>query len=310
METATTSPARIPTGSSTDAPSIRATVFVGRWPNIPVVEVPGVPTGTFSPTTATLVTGATEAVLIDALYLKDDVRDLGDLIERTGKKLTTIYITHAHQDHYLGFGPLLERFPDAKCVALPHVIEAIRDTMDMQTEQWKMMFGDACVTAGPVPEPMDGHTLFVDGSPLNVIEVKQADIHPTTIVHIPEIDVVVAGDSVYNEIHAMLGLATPAEWQDWLETVDVVESLKPRMIVAGHRRPDGDDYATERMIAQTRSYIKDFAAAYEVAADADALVSAMTEKYPYHGNLWTLQFSAIGAMMLRENAASAANSAP
>ena len=144
------------------------------------------------------------------------------------------------------------------------------------------------MTAGPVPDPIDGHTLYVDGSPLNIIEVKQADIHPTTIVHIPEIDVVVAGDSIYNEIHAMLGLSTPAEWQDWLETVDVVESLKPRMIVAGHRRPDGDDYATDRMIAQTRSYIKDFAAAYEVAEDADALVSAMTAKYPYHGNLWTL----------------------
>jgi hypothetical protein len=158
--------------------------------------------------------------------------------------------------------------------------------------------------AGPVPEPMEGHTLYVDGSPLNVIEVKQADVHPTTIVHIPEIDVVVAGDSIYNEIHAMLGFATPAEWKD--ETVDVVERLKPRMIVAGHRRPDGDDYAVDRMIAQTRSYIKDFAAAYEVAEDADALVSAMTAKYPYHGNLWTLQYTALSVMMARDSAASAA----
>jgi len=86
-------------GSVPLTPPVRATVFVSRWPDIPVIEVPGFPNGTFSPTTATLVTGATEAVLIDALYLKDDVRDLGDLIERTGKKLTTIYITHAHQDH-------------------------------------------------------------------------------------------------------------------------------------------------------------------------------------------------------------------
>jgi glyoxylase-like metal-dependent hydrolase (beta-lactamase superfamily II) len=235
-------PLQVLGASPTDAPPIRATVYAGRWPNIPAVEFPGIPNGTFSPTTSALITGATEAVLIDAQYLKDDVRDLGDLIERTGKKLTTIYITHAHQDHYLGFGPLLERFPGAKCVALPHVVEAIEASMDMQTEQWKLLFGDACVTAGPVPEPMQGHTLYVDGSPLNIIEVKQADVHPTTIVHIPEIDVVVAGDSIYNEIHAMLGFATPAEWQDWLETVDVVESLNPRMIVAGHRRPDGDDY--------------------------------------------------------------------
>jgi hypothetical protein len=42
-------------------PPVRATVFVGRWPDIPVIEVPGFPAGKFSPTTATLVTGATEA---------------------------------------------------------------------------------------------------------------------------------------------------------------------------------------------------------------------------------------------------------
>ncbi|MEU2337254.1 MBL fold metallo-hydrolase [Streptomyces sp. NPDC006654] len=288
------------TGPHSSVVPVRATVFVGRWPNVPAEEVPGVPSGTFSPTTATLVSGATEAVLIDALYLKDDVQDLGDLIERTGKKLTTIYITHDHADHYLGFGPLLERFPEARCVALPHVIESMKESMQTQIEQWSLLFGDTCVMAGPLPEPMEGDTLYVDGSPLHIIEVKQADIHPTTIVHIPEIDVVVAGDSIYNEIHPMLGLSTPEEWQDWLETVDVVERLRPRMIVSGHRRPDGDDHAVDSMIAQTRAYIQDFAAAYEVAKDAEELVATMTAKYPHHGNLWTLQFSAMSALAQRD----------
>jgi len=291
--------ATLSSGDAPLAPPVRATVFVGRWPDIPVIEVPGFPNGKFSPTTATLVTGPTEAVLIDALYLKDDVRDLGDLIERTGKKLTTIYITHAHQDHYLGFAPLLERFPDAKCVALPHVVDAIRETMDLQTMQWTLMFGDACVKAGPVPDPLDGHTLYVDGTPLNIIEVKQADIHPTTIVHIPDIDVVVAADSIYHEIHPMLGLSTPEEWADWLETIDLVESLCPKRIIGGHRRPDGDDYEVDAMIAQTRSYILDFQAAFEAANDAEDIVSVMSAKYPNHGNLWTLQFSAMNAIQGR-----------
>ena len=287
---------------SSPAVPVRATVFVGRWPKVPVEEVPGLPDGTFSPTTATLVSGATEAVLIDALYLKDDVRELGDVIERTGKKLTTIYITHDHADHYLGFGPLLERFPEAKAVALPHVVESIKQNMQLQIEQWRMLFGDTCVMAGPVPEPIEGDTLYVDGSPLHIIEVKQADIHPTSIVHIPEIDVVVAGDSIYNEIHPMLGLSTPDEWQDWLETVDTVEKLRPRMIVSGHRRPDGDDYAVETMIAQTRAYIQDFAAASKVAKDAAELVATMVEKYPHHGNVWTLLYSAGEAIAKRDAA--------
>jgi glyoxylase-like metal-dependent hydrolase (beta-lactamase superfamily II) len=276
----------------TATPPIRATIYVGCWPDIPAVEAPGWPKGTFSPTTSTIITGANEAVLVDAQYLKDDVRHLGDLIERIGKSLTTIYITHAHADHYLGLGPLLERFPNARCVALPSVIEAMKQTMELQDLQWERLFGQATVKGGPLPAPLEGDTLYVDGSPIRVIEVNQADINPTSIVHVPAIGVVVAGDAIYNEIHPMLGLSTPEQWQDWLGTIDIVENLHPRMIVAGHRRPDGNDYAVDSMIAQTRSYIRDFAAAFEAAKTADDLVSAMTAKYPHHGNLWTLQFSA------------------
>ena len=284
---------------------VRATVFVGRWPNVPFEEMPElIPSGTFSPTTATLVSGATEVVLIDALHLTEEVKDLGDLIERTGKKLTTIYITHDHADHYLGFGPLLERFPEAKCVALPHVVESMEKTMETQAGQWKLLFGDTCVSPGPLPEVLEGDTLYVDGSPLRIIEVKQADIRPSSIVHVPEIDLVIAGDSIYNEIHPMLGLSTPAEWQDWLETIDFVESLQPKMIVAGHRRPDGDDHAVATMIAETRAYIRDFSAAFEVAKTVEELVGTMMAKYPNHGNVWSLMFSAASAIGLRENGVS------
>jgi hypothetical protein len=106
----------------------------------------------------------------------------------------------------------------------------------------------------------------------------------------------------------MLGLSTPAQWQDWLDTVDVVEKLNPRMIVAGHRRPDGDDRAVQDMVSQTRSYIKDFAAVYDAAKTADDLVETMTAKYPSHGNLWTLNFSAHNVIANRDRAASPATS--
>ncbi len=299
MTTLNSNSTAIPAAEAARPAKVRATVFDGRWPAIPVIEVPGFPNGTFSPTTATLVTGPTEAVLIDAMYLKDDVRDLGDLIERTGKKLTTIYITHAHQDHYLGFAPLLERFPDAKCVALPHVVEAIKGTMDLQTMQWTLMFGDACVPAGPVPDLLEGHTLYVDGTPLEIIEVKQADIHPATIVHIPSIDVVIAADSIYHEMHPMLALSSPDEWVDWLETISLVESLEPKRIITGHRRPDGDDFEVAEMIAETRSYLLDFKAAFDGAEEAEDIVRIMAEKYPNHGNPWTLEFSAMNAIQSR-----------
>lgn len=291
-------------------PPVRATVFVGRWPNVPFEEMPEVmPSGLFSPTTATLISGESEVVLIDALYLKEDVRDLGDLIERTGKKLTTIYVTHDHPDHYLGIGPLLERFPDAKCFALPQVVESMHETMEMQGDQWELLFGDTCIVGGVFPEPLEDDIIMVDGEEVRVIEVKQADIHPTSIVHVPSIDLVVAGDSIYNEIHPMLGLSGPDEWAAWLETVDFVESLQPSMVVAGHRRPDGDDRAVETMISQTRAYIRDFAAAFDGATSPEQIVDQMVAKYPHHGNVWTLQFSAINALAANDAGIQAAGSA-
>lgn len=283
-------------------PPLRATVFVGSWPTLP--SVPGeVPEGTFSPANATLISGPTEAVLIDACHLKDEVQALGDLIERTGKKLTTIYITHDHADHYLGIGPLLEHFPDARAVTLPSIRESMEQTWDFQREQWAMFFGDRCVQHGPKPEVLEGDTLYVDGYPVKVIEVPQADIHPTSIVHVPELDLVVAGDAIYNEIFPMLALSTPDEWQDWLRTVQMVEDLHPRMIVAGHRRPDGDDRAVDTMIAQTRSYINDFAEAFAASSSVEELVSTMAAKYPTHGNIWSLMVSAGGAFERRAAAA-------
>ena len=55
------------------------------------------------------------------------------------------------------------------------------------------------------------------------------------------------------------------------------------------------------MIAQTRAYIQDFAAAYEVATDIEDLVTTMVGKYPHHGNLWSLQFLAASALQYTRN---------
>ncbi|WP_405764205.1 MBL fold metallo-hydrolase [Actinacidiphila glaucinigra] len=66
-----------------------------------------------SPLTSTLILGAAEAVLVDPPFTRDQVRDVGDWIERSGRRLTHVYATHGHGDHWFGTGLLLRRFPGA-----------------------------------------------------------------------------------------------------------------------------------------------------------------------------------------------------
>jgi glyoxylase-like metal-dependent hydrolase (beta-lactamase superfamily II) len=280
---------------ATPQTAVRPLVFTS-----PAHEVMG-GRGTFSPTTSTLLVGRSESVLVDAQYIDSDIAALGDLIEETGTRLTTIYVTHAHADHYLGIGALVERFPGARPVALPGVVEAIKETLDVQAGQWSAMFGDAAVKPTVLPEPMDGDVIDLEGTELRVIEVGQGDIRPSTVVHVPAIDTVVSGDVVYNQIHAMLGLTGPDEWGEWIESVNRVESLRPTTIVAGHKKPEASDQDVQAMLDGTRSYIADFADLAQTAKDADELVTGMLAKYPAFGNPWTLKFSA-GAWFSRDRA--------
>ena len=57
-------------------------------------------------------------------------RSLATWIAATGKNLTTVYVTHGHGDHHFGLGVILDRFPGARAVATPAVVERMRESVD------------------------------------------------------------------------------------------------------------------------------------------------------------------------------------
>jgi glyoxylase-like metal-dependent hydrolase (beta-lactamase superfamily II) len=272
-------------GSPSTGTDLRADVFIGPFLDFEQGS------GTFAATTSTLVSGKSDAVLVDAQHIRTDVAALAEFIGRTGKRLTTIYITHGHADHWYGTADLLATFPDARVVATAPVVEYINGAKEIEKQQWAAMFGDRVCEPGDVPETLDGLTIELEGHQLHIVEVGQGDIRPSTVLHIPDIDAVVAGDVVYNQIHAMLGLSGPSGWQRWLQSLDAIEKLDAKMIVAGHRKPESSDYEVSRMLDETRSYISDFAEGAQRLDSAKELSQLMKSKYPDFGNNWTLHFS-------------------
>src|SRR5271170_4865126 len=78
------------------------------------------------PTSATLIYGERDAVLVDAFLTVEQAHAAVEWVAASGKNLTTIYVTHGHGDHFFAIGALLDRFPNAKAVATPEVLRVRR----------------------------------------------------------------------------------------------------------------------------------------------------------------------------------------
>src|ERR1051326_2193891 len=104
---------------------------------------PGETERTWSPISSTLIFGDRDAVLIDPLMTTSMAETLATWVGASGRNLTTIYATHGHGDHWFGASVLLKRFPYARFVARPPVVEAMRrSTPESVAATWEVMFPD------------------------------------------------------------------------------------------------------------------------------------------------------------------------
>src|SRR5215467_14115740 len=76
--------------------------------------------------TVTLIYGDRDAILVDTFLSAQQSSELVDWVVASGKNLVTVYVTHAHGDHFLGLRALLDRFPNTKAIATAPVVAAIR----------------------------------------------------------------------------------------------------------------------------------------------------------------------------------------
>jgi glyoxylase-like metal-dependent hydrolase (beta-lactamase superfamily II) len=78
------------------------------------------------PTSATLLSGQRDAVLVDALLTVQEAHALVDGVAASGKHLTTISVSHGHGDHFFGIAALQNRFPTARAVATLDVVRVMQ----------------------------------------------------------------------------------------------------------------------------------------------------------------------------------------
>jgi glyoxylase-like metal-dependent hydrolase (beta-lactamase superfamily II) len=155
------------------------------------------------PTSATLIYGERDAVLVDAFLTVEQAHAAVEWVAASGKNLTTIYITHGHGDHFFGLVVLLDRFPNAKAVATPDVLKAMRRQMSPEFVEsfWKARYPGQIPERLVLPEELQGNVIDVESRELVAIAVGNTDTDNTTCLHVPSVGLVVAGDAAYNDVH-------------------------------------------------------------------------------------------------------------
>lgn len=244
----------------------------------------------WSPITSTLIMGRHDAVLVDPPLTTTQAAEVGDWIVASGRELRQIYITHGHGDHWFGAIPLLQRFPGATVAATKGTAQLMQAQSDPQfrADFWDRVFPGQVPTGQPDVTVVDEHGLELDGVGLFPVEVGHTDTDATTMLHVPEMGLLVAGDVVYNGVHLYLTESGGVSGiNEWLVALDTAEALNPAIVIAGHKDPRA--FNNPSQIQATRRYLTDARRLLESSESAWAFYEEMLRLHPCRlnpGALW------------------------
>ncbi|KAA0921350.1 MBL fold metallo-hydrolase [Streptomyces apricus] len=281
-------------------PALGYEVFVSEMAPVATPPRPDNGPSLWSSLSHTLVYGRTEALLTDPPITRAQADTLIGWIDSHDVALRYIYLTHAHFDHFATTNHLLRHFPDATVVASKAVLSRIaRQTPGgVLAERYRTFFGDA------LPEPpvtvqgsvfpaggllLDGHELFAHG-------VGHSDTDDTSVLHVPSLELVVAGDVVYNNVHPYLGEARGGGLDAWHRALDQVAALQPRFVVASHKDTRRGNPASD--IDETHRYLDIGAEVLASSTNRADFFHAMKQHSPERVNPWAIW---LGALQLFEN---------
>lgn len=230
---------------------------------------------------AVVVSGKSEAVVIDTGFTRADALRVAANVLDSGKTLTTIFISNADPDFYFGAEVLKAHFPQARVLTTPAVREKIQARMAAKVAFWGPKMGANGPRQPIVPELLQGTRLSVDGE---TVEVRgtSGELAHRPYMWIPSLRAVVGNIAIFGNLHVWTAdTQTASQRQAWFAQLDEIEALQPALVVPGHMAPGTALDASA--IAYTRSYLQRFDAEAAKASNAAELIAAMQQAYPRAG---------------------------
>lgn len=225
-----------------------------------------------------IISGKTNAVLIDTQFTLGDAEKIAQEIKASGKKLTTIYVSHGDPDYYFGLEVFKKYFPEVTAYASPATVEHIKATAQKKLEVWGERLGKAITSNVVLPQVLKGNSLEIEGQKIEIIGL---DTFPgKTFVWIPSIKAVLGGINVFGtSFHLWMADAqTPAARSQWVSVLDKIESLHPAIVIPAHAKSEtAFDLSA---VKHTKEYIQFYEEALKTNKSSEELVKTLKSKFP------------------------------
>ena len=230
-----------------------------------------------------LISGATEAILIDGGFTLSDGQAIADAIIANGKPLKAIYISQSDPDYYFSLGPVRAAFPDVPVLAATATLAAIKASVQKKLDTWGPQLkenGPQTIADIAMPQAFDASSLSVDGATIAIVGAD--GLLNRRYLWVPSLDAIFGGVMAFSGVHVWTAdTATPELRAAWVNNLDAMAARQPRIVVPGHGTVDAPTDASS--IAYTRDYLLAFEDELANAADSATLIAAMKERYPAAG---------------------------
>ena len=230
-------------------------------------------------TNSVIIEGAHEVMLVDAQLTRTSAERVLQEIKETKKPLSIIYITHEHADHFLGLEVFKEAFPSVRIIARSAVVGRINKVYQEKIEKWKKVLGPGAASHVVEIGKFDGNFIEFEDSQIKVFKSIQGDTDENTMLWIPGQRILIAGDTVFNDMHVYTAETDSKARQKWLNTLKRIRKLKPSAVIPGHSKV-GAPLDASTAVDFTEKYLLAFDEELRKAKDPGSLIDAMKARFP------------------------------